>query len=167
MATNWILNDKGPIQPVNTQVDASASSIPHTNNIAELTALMRRSVYVQDRILAAQNRQNELLTTIIEAITASGRQRSTELAQWKQANPRLARACKDASEKLGQLQTDFIDSLSDEIDMNFDTLQEGDFVLGEFVDKYGPRVAYLSSLMQLLSQLGNAPDTAAQQRPGN
>ena len=156
--TSFILNDKGPLRAVNAQVDSSASSIPQTNDLSELTALMRRSVQLQDRTLAAQNRQNELLGELLNQFTAAGRQKAMELAQWKKSNPRLARACKDAAEKLAQIQTEFIDSLSDEIDVNYDVLQDGDFALGEFVDKFGPRVIHLNSLLQVLAQLGNAPD---------
>ena len=56
---------------------------------------------------------------------------------------------KAAAEKLNQLQTDFIDSLSDEVDTNFDLLQDGDFVLNEFVDKYGPRFIHLNTILQV------------------
>ena len=163
--TNWILNDKSPVRPVNAQVDASTSSVPRTNDLSELTALMRRSIHLQDRVLSAQNRQNELLEELIEQLNAGNRQKAIDLAQWKQANPRLARACKDAAEKLGQIQTDFLDSLSDEIDVNYDILQGGDFALGEFVDKYGPRVIHLNSLLQILSQLGNAPEMGVVAKP--
>ncbi len=164
--TNWILNDKSPIRPVNTQVDASASSIPRTSDLSEVAALLRRSVQLQDRTLAAQNRQNELLEELIDQIGAAGRQKALELAQWKKSNPRLARACKEAAEKLGQIQTDFIDSLSDEIDVNYDVLQDGDFALGEFVDKFGPRIIHLNSLLQVLAQLGNAPDVPVSTKQG-
>lgn len=158
MANNWVLSDRGPVRSFTAQVDGSVSNIPKTNDIAELTALMRRSVTFQDRILSAQNRQNELLEEVIEHLSAAGRQRAAELSQWKQANPRLARACKAAAEKLNQIQTDFIDSLSDEIDSNFEFLQDGDFILNEFVDKFGPRFVHLNTILQVLTQLGNAPD---------
>ena len=89
--TSFILNDRGPLRAVNAQVDSSASSIPQTNDLSELTALMRRSVQLQDRTLAAQNRQNELLGELLNQFTAAGRQKAMELAQWKKSNPRLAR----------------------------------------------------------------------------
>ena len=163
--TSWILNDKSPVRPVNAQVDSS-NVIPRTGDLSELVALTRRSVQLQDRTLAAQNRQNELLEELIEQFSAAGRQRAAELAQWKESNPRLSRACKDAAEKLSQIQTDFIDSLSDEIDVNYDVLQDGDFALAEFVDKYGPRIIHLNSLVQVLSQLASTPETPVPAKPG-
>lgn len=156
--TKYILNENGPARPVSAQVDAPSSSIPQSNDLNELIALMRRSVHLQDRNLAAQNRQNDLLCELINQFTAAGRQKAVELSEWKKSNPRLARACKDAAEKLSRIQTEFIDSLSDEIDVNYDVLQDGDFALGEFVDKFGPRIIHLNSLLQVLAQLGNAPD---------
>ena len=165
MANNWILTDRGPVRPVTAQVDGAVSNIPKTNDLTELTALMRRSVTLQDRILTAQNRQNELLEEVIEQLSAATRQRCVELSQWKKANPRLARACKAAADKLNQIQTDFIDSLSDEIDSNFELLQDGDFVLSEFIDKFGPRFIHLNTILQVLTQLGNAPDVVVPNKP--
>ena len=34
---------------------------------------------------------------------------------------------------------------------------EGDFLLNEFVDRYGPRLAHLNGVLQVLSQLSNTP----------
>ena len=76
--TSWILNDKSPVRPVNAQVDSS-NTIPRTGDLSELVALTRRSVQLQDRTLAAQNRQNELLEELLEQFSAAGRQRAAEL----------------------------------------------------------------------------------------
>ena len=167
MANNWIINDRGTAHPVTAQVDGAVSSIPKTNDLTELTALMRRSVVLQDRILTAQNRSNELLEEIIGHLAAPGRQRAIELSQWKQSNPELARACKNAADKLSTIQTGMLDELSEEVEYKFDVLQDGDFMLSEFVDKYGPRFIHLNTLLQTLVQLGNAPDVIVQKKPGD
>jgi hypothetical protein len=86
------------------------------------------------------------------------KQRANELGQWKQANPRLARSCRKAAESLGKIQTEFLETLTDDVNSNFDTLIDGEYMLNEFIDKYGPRMAHLNGLLQVLAMLGTAPN---------
>ena len=138
-----------------SQIDVShGSAVSHSagagNTGAEQVQLLRN-------ILAAQDRQNELLEELVNQLGATQRQRASELGQWKQANPRLAENCRRAAESLGQVQTEFLASLTDEIGENFDALLDGEFMLNEFVDRYGPRLAHLNGVLQVLTQLSSNP----------
>jgi hypothetical protein len=113
--------------------------------------------YLLREILAGQDRQNELLEELVNHLSSGQKQRANELGQWKQANPRLARSCRAATEALSRVQTEFLDSLTHEITENADSLMEGDFMLNEFVDRFGPRMAHLNGILQVLSQLGATP----------
>ncbi len=108
---------------------------------------------VLHQMVAAQDRQNELLEELIEQMGASQRQRSAELAQWKQSNPRLARRCREAAEVLGKVQSAFLEAVTEEISDNAEDLVDGEFVLNEFVDRFGPRLAHLNGVLQVISQL--------------
>ena len=81
------------------------------------------------------------------------RNRSGELQQWKDANPLLARRCRAAAEALSQVQTEFLQSLTCDVNDNFEGMLDSEFVLNEFVDRYGPRLAHLNGVLQMLSQL--------------
>jgi hypothetical protein len=107
-------------------------------------------------ILQALDRQNELMEELIAQVSSSQRQRASELAQWKEANPRLAKHCRSASEALAKVQTEFLATLATEINENPDALMDGDFMLHEFIDRYGPRLAHLNGVLQVLAQLGTA-----------
>ena len=109
-------------------------------------------------ILSAQDRQNELLEELVGQLGASHKQRSNELEQWKQANPHLARNCRTAADALGKVQAEFIGSLTAEINANYEHLLDGEFMLTEFIDRFGPRMAHLNGLQQVLSQLGATPN---------
>lgn len=140
--------------PMYSQIDVSQGAFPPGatgRQEAEQTRLLRE-------ILAAQDRQNELLEELVGQFGAAQRQRSTELGQWKQANPHLARSCRAAAEALGKVQTEFLDSLTAEISANYENLLEGEFMLNEFVDRFGPRMAHLNGLLQVLSQLSAVPN---------
>ena len=124
------------------------------SNDVEVSGLLRQ-------LLAGQDRQNELLEELIGQINSNQRQRAQELGQWKQANPRLARNCRAAAEALGKVQTEFLDSLTREIGDSYENLMEGEFMLNEFVDRFGPRMAHLNGLLQVLSQLSATPNPAS------
>ncbi len=140
-----------------SQIDVShagyAAPPASTQGISELVSIMRE-------MLAAQDRQNELLEELVHQTTAAQRQRATELGQWKQANPKLARSCRIAAEALSKVQTEYLTSLTEEITENFETLRDGEFMLNEFVDRFGPRLAHLNGLLQVLSQLSATPTPA-------
>jgi hypothetical protein len=139
--------------PLFTQVDITPSSQP-----TPLPGSSDPHVTLLREILAAQDRQNELLEELVSQISVSQRQRNNELVQWKQANPRLARACRAASDALGRVQGEFLENLTDEINSSAETLLEGDFMLNEFIDRFGPRLAHLNGILQVLSQLGAVPN---------
>ncbi len=143
--------------PLYSQIDVShGSSVSSSSaNAEEQTRLLRE-------ILSGMDRQNELLEELVHQMTAAQRQRANELGQWKEANPGLARRCRMAAESLSRVQTEFLASLTHEIDENFDSLLDGEFMLNEFVDRYGPRLAHLNGVLQVLSQLSsttNQPNT--------
>lgn len=117
-------------------------------------------VSVLREMLSAQDRQNELLEELVSQLGAAQRQRATELGQWKQANPHLARDCRLAAECLSKVQTEYLVSLTQEINENFESLRDGEFMLNEFVDRFGPRLAHLNGLLQVLSQLSSTPSPA-------
>ncbi len=152
-------HDPSPSRPpLYSQIDVShdAYQRPASQARAECTD----QTQLLQELLAAQDRQNELLEELIGQLHANQRQRANELGQWKQANPRLARRCRRAAQALGKVQTEFLDNITREISTNFDTLVEGDFMLNEFIDRYGPRMAHLNGLLQVLSQLSSTPNPA-------
>lgn len=112
------------------------------------------------QLAQGQERQNKLLEEILKQTNLVHRQRQYELAQWKQAHPELARGCKRAAETLSRVQNEFLRTLTDEVADSGEDLLDGEFLLQEFVDRFGPRLAHLNGVLQVLSQLGNLPDTS-------
>lgn len=141
-----------------SQVDITAGTQvnrPHDEGgaSAEQTGLLRS-------ILTAQDRQNELLEELVNQLGSAQKQRAVELGQWKQANPELAGGCRRAAEALSQVQVEFLNTMTREINENSEALTDSDFMLNEFVDRYGPRLAHLNGVLQILAQLSSAADTA-------
>ncbi len=105
-------------------------------------------------ILTGIDRQNELLEQLLTVMTSAQRQRSAELAAWRRANPRMSRDCRRAVDLLGRAQTAYLRRLLDEVEEHGEGVVEGEFLLNELVDRFGPRLAHLHSLLQVMGQLG-------------
>ncbi|HID76408.1 MAG TPA: hypothetical protein EYP56_10475 [Planctomycetaceae bacterium] len=149
-------NDRTPRPSLFTQIDVSnapsgGQPVLGGASLAEIACVLRE-------ILAAQDRQNELLEELVNQLNATQKQRAAELGQWKQANPELARKCRMAAEALSKVQTEYLAHLTDEITANYEVLCDGEFMLNEFVDRFGPRLAHLNGLLQVLSQLSSTPN---------
>ena len=139
--------------PLFTHIDVS--SHPANDRKSEGSANDAVVVLLLREMIKAQDRQNELLEEMLQQINSAQRQRASELGQWKQSNPYLARQCREAAESLSNVQTNFLRSLTEEISEHADDLMDGEFMLNEFVDRYGPRLAHLNGVLQVLSQLSS------------
>lgn len=106
------------------------------------------------QLVEGQRQQNLLLEELLHQQLAANKQRATELQQWKNANPQLARSCRRAADTLSRVQTQFLDAMTDEIENSQEYLLEGDYMLNEFADRFGPRLAHLNGVLQVLAQLG-------------
>jgi hypothetical protein len=142
--------------PLFSQIDVTPPAYPGTppgRQDVEQTRLLRE-------ILSSQDRQNELLEELVNHFLGSQKQRANELGQWKKANPHLAHSCRTAAEALGKVQAEFLESITADINANYENMMDGEFVLNEFVDRFGPRMAHLNGLLQVLSQLSATPNPA-------
>ncbi len=143
--------DHEPISPM-FRIDVSAetdSPPPPQSNDRVAIELLRQ-------LVAGQHQQNKLLENLIQQTAAANNQRVNELQNWKNANPALAKSCRRAAETLSRVQTEFLGTLTEEVADSEEHLIEGDYMLNEFVDRFGPRLAHLNGVLQVLAQLGTA-----------
>jgi hypothetical protein len=87
-------------------------------------------------------------------VSLQHRQRNAELRAWKEANPQLSKACRRAAESLARVHTDFLSGIAEEAAENAEDFSDSEYALGEFIDRYGPRLAHFNGVLQLLAQLG-------------
>jgi hypothetical protein len=92
-------------------------------------------------------------------MATSHKQRLQELHQWKNANPRLAKSCREAAEALSRVQVEYLERMTEEISDTADDMACGEFVMNEFVDRFGPRLAHLNGVIQVLAQLSSTPQS--------
>ena len=143
-----------PIFHIDVSADATAQPDDRQpDDDGEMASLLRR-------LVTGQEKQNQLLEGLVGQLSSAQKQRAIELGQWKQANPKLARGCRQAAEMLGGVQTAFLQKLIDDVGDNADCLMDGEFMLNEFVDRFGPRLAHLNGVLQILAQLSSLPNPA-------
>lgn len=148
--------DHEPISPMfRIDVSPETDSTPAASNDRVAIELLRQ-------IVAGQQQQNKLLENLVQQTAAAQQQRVDELQQWKNANPQLANSCRRAAETLSKVQTEFLANLTSEIEDSEDHLIEGEYMLNEFVDRFGPRLAHLNGVLQVLAQLGSGEAVAEQ-----
>ncbi len=147
-----------PAPPLFSQLDVSSATHSHSvsSSREEHAELLRE-------MLAAQDRTNELLEELANTVAATQKQRANELSQWRNAHPALAAACREAAEALTRVQIEYLDRMTEEINDTSDDMVEGEFMLNEFVDRYGPRLAHLNGVIQVLAQLSSVPNPANSQ----
>ncbi len=141
-----------------SQVDVSAGSGNQAiaNSQAEQTELLRE-------VLAGQDRTNEILEELVGVMASSQKQRAQELHQWRLANPGLSENCREAAESLSRVQLQYLERITEEICDTAEDMEDGEFMLNEFVDRFGPRLAHLNGVIQVLAQLssGSIPTTSS------
>lgn len=155
-------NDPGPLSPVfsiNVSADsgnanANPNAQPRPVDVgAALVALTRQ-------MIEAQNRQNQVLDQLLQVSkqllqnsTQSNNQRQNELNQWRNAHPELVRSCRSALETLSGVQTEFLQKMADEVEASKDELSDSEYMFSDFLDRYGPRMAHLNGVLQVLNHL--------------
>lgn len=154
--------EKSSIPPLFSQVDVTTGSQRPTyvGGMDEQTELLRD-------VLSAQDRTNELLEELVSTLTAQQRRRHEEMERWRGANPVVAEGCRDAAEVLSEVQVEYLRRLTEDVRDTGDEMVYGDFMLAEFVDRYGPRLAHLNGVIQALAQLGGGhPAPADEEQEG-
>ena len=147
--------------PVFTQLDISANSITPGGAApdSQTRHLLGESILLQQRQIDLLSRQCELLTELVSQVSLQQRQRAAELKAWKDANPELARSCRRAAESLAKVHTEFLAGVATEAFDNAENLSDSEYALGEFIDRYGPRLAHFNGVLHLFAQLGAPPAT--------
>jgi uncharacterized phage infection (PIP) family protein YhgE len=161
-------NDPGPFSPIfSINVSAEGASPQNAPAPAPATAPGARSLDVGTALIAlmrqmvdSQNRQNQMIEQllqinrqVLQSTQQANAQRQNEMNQWRNAHPELVQSCKSALETLSAVQTDFLDKMTTEIQDSRDDLVDSEYMFADFLDRYGPRMAHLNGILQILNHL--------------
>ena len=113
----------------------------------EVTDLLRQ-------LLAVQQEQVALMKTQAANQDSNARWRAF-LARWEGEFPGIGTACKQALPQLERAYLTLIRDLTDRLAAEPDALTD-DFVLSEFLDRYGMRLGQVGNLLSQLAPLADA-----------
>lgn len=145
-----------------TQLDISSGTVASGQTGAAAPPGGDEVVRLLRELVAAQQKTTEQLGEIAGFLAQQQRQRLAELKAWKDANPELSRSCRLAAESLARVHTEFLGSIAREARENAEDFADSEFALGEFIDRYGPRLAHFNGVLQLFAQLGGPQSPANQ-----
>ncbi len=156
-------NDPTPFVPV-FSIDVTAAegnSAPTSTTPPKSTEIGTALVGLTRQLIEMQTRQNALLEQllqinkqVLQANNQANTQRQNELNQWRSSHPRLVQSCKEALESLSSVQIEFLQTMADEVEEQKEVLSESEYAFNDFLDRYGPRMAHLNGILQVLGHLG-------------
>jgi len=83
-----------------------------------------------------------------------------EIERWQQAHDVVIEPCREALSQLEQVHASLMNDLAGYVRDHHDDMMDGEFILSEFVDRYGPRLAHLNTMLAVLR-----PIAAANRKP--
>jgi hypothetical protein len=121
-----------------------------------LVSLQNQTLETQRQILELQRQQLELSR---EAAQISREQRArqvAELERWQSGHEHILDHCKESLTNLEQVHAALMGELADYVSENHENLLDGEFALTDFVDRFGPRLAHLNTMLAVLRPLAAA-----------
>lgn len=118
--------------------------------------LQSQTLELQRQLLEMQRQHLELTREAAQIARDQRARQVAELERWQASHEPVIDACKPTLGKLEQVHAALMSELSDYVSDNYDNLLEGDFSLSDFVDRFGPRLAHLNTMLAVLRPLAAA-----------
>lgn len=136
------------------------SPTPVLPNVTDPVALMQLMVNLQNQTLEIlrqmlDNQRQELELTR-EAAQVAREQRarqSADLERWQSGHGQVLERCKATLGRLEEVHASLMAEMAEYVADHHENLVEGDFALSDFVDRFGPRLAHLNTMLAVLRPL--------------
>jgi len=128
-----------------------------------LVNLQSQSNELQKQSLELQKQQLELAREAAQFTREQRARQIADLERWQHSHDRVLDDCKGALSNLEQVHAALMGELTIYVEENQDNLLDGEFALTDFVDRFGPRLAHLNTMLAVLRPLAAAvkkPDAA-------
>jgi hypothetical protein len=136
---------------------------PTVANMNDPVALLHLLVNLQSQTLELQRQnldlQRQQLELAREAAQVSREQRARQIAElerWQTGHENVLEHCKESLSNLEQVHAALIAELAHYVEENHENLIDGEFALTDFVDRFGPRLAHLNTMLAVLRPLAAA-----------
>lgn len=145
--------------------------VPAVANVNDPLALLHlmanlqsQSLEMQRQILEVQRQELDLLRETVQVSREQRARQVADLERWQQGHAHVLESCKGTLGQLEQVHAALMSDLTVYVEDNHDNLMDGDFALSDFVDRFGPRLAHLNTMLAVLRPLA-AAQVNANKRP--
>jgi hypothetical protein len=121
-----------------------------------LVNFQSQAVELQRQILESQRQQLELAREAAQVAREQRARQVAELERWQSGHEVVIDYCKDTLSKLEQVHASLMSELATHVEENHENLLDGEFALTDFVDRFGPRLAHLNTMLAVLRPLAAA-----------
>lgn len=135
---------------------AAAVIPPLTDPVALLhiiANLQSQNLELQKQNLELQRQHLELTRETVHVAREQRAKQVAELEKWQAGHEHVMDACKEALGRLEQVHAALMGDMANHLDDNYENLLEGDFSLSDFVDRFGPKLAHLNTMLAVLRPL--------------
>lgn len=129
--------------------------------------LQAQTLETQRQMLEMIRQQTEMLRETTQVAREQRARQVADLERWQQGHADILGHCQESLGKLEQVHASLMSDLSEYIDDNHEMLVEGDFALSDFVDRFGPRLAHLNTMLAVLRPLAAAAQRKAAAEKAN
>ena len=121
-----------------------------------LINLQTQTLELQRQTLEAQRQQLELTRELTQVGREQRARQGAELERWQNSHEDVLDSCRDTLARLEQVHAALMRDMANYVEDNHENLLEGDFSLSDFVDRFGPRLAHLNTMLAVLRPLAAA-----------
>ncbi len=136
------------------------SPAPVAPNLSDPVALLQlilnlqsQSLELQRQILDTQRQQLELAREASHIAREQRGRQVSELERWQANHEAGLEPCRESLGKLEQVHAALMGELFHHVDENHENLVDGEYALTDFVDRFGPRLAHLNTMLAVLRPL--------------
>jgi len=118
--------------------------------------LQHQSLEMQRQMLEMQRQQLELSREIAQVGREQRARQIAELERWQSGHEHVLESCRESLGNLEQVHAALMGELASYAKENYENLLDGEFALTDFVDRFGPRLAHLNTMLAVLRPLAAA-----------
>jgi hypothetical protein len=137
-----------------------AQVIPNSNDPVALLHLLvnmqNQSLDLQRQTLEFQRQQLELAREMTQVSREQRSRQMAELERWQAGHEYVLESCRESLGQLEHVHAALMGELASYVKENYENLLEGEYSLTDFVDRFGPRLAHLNTMLAVLRPLAAA-----------
>jgi len=121
-----------------------------------LVGLQSQTLELQRQVLQNQQQQLDLAREAAQVAREQRARQIAELERWQAGHDPVIDQCRVSLGQLEQVHSALMGELVNHVAEHHENLVDGDFALTDFVDKFGPRLAHLNTMLAVLRPLAAA-----------